>query len=219
MGLRAFALSALPEEPWRNGGGRTRTMATGMREPPTRAVDTDSEPPWDWRISVAAIERSGPFSSFPGVDRSSMLLGAGSIELSAVGEANLRMQRSCEVVAYRGDPAWHAEVSRDGPPLSLLNVMTRRGAAQARMKTVHEDASWTAHALAVLVIDGCWRVVDESDQDRCWTLGPGEGAFSDAPPGWLAIVRWRAERVSAAGMLSSIEINGVDRSLRADRKP
>lgn len=218
MGLRAFVLSALPEEPWRNGGGRTRTIATGMREPPTLAVDSDSdsEPAWDWRISVATIERSGPFSAFPGVDRSSLLLGAGSIELSAMGEATLRMQCPGDVVAYRGDAIWNATVHGDGSPQSLLNVMTRRRAAQARTRALRDDASLKGRVLAVLVIDGRWRVVDESDQDRCWTLGPGEGAFSDAPPGRLAIGRWRAERVSAAGMLSSIEINGIERLRQAD---
>lgn len=216
MGLRAFALSALPDEPWRNGGGRTRTIATGLCESPTAAVDADHEPPWDWRLSVATIERSGPFSAFPGVDRSSMLLGAGSIELSATGETTLRMHCPGDVVAYRGDAIWNAMVRSDGPPQSLFNVMTRRGAAQARLRAWRNDASLKGRALAVLVIDGRWRVVDESDQDRCWTLGPGEGAFSDAQPGRLAIVRWRAERVSAAGMLSSIEINGVERLRQVD---
>jgi environmental stress-induced protein Ves len=209
MGLRAFALSALPEEPWRNGGGRTRTIATGMREPPTLAVDSDSEPPWDWRISVATIERSGPFSAFPGVDRSSLLLGAGRIELSAVGEASLQMQRPGEVVAYRGDPVWHAEVSRDGPPLSLLNVMTRRGALQVRMNALREDVSLTSLSMAVLVIDGRWRVVDASsgsDPDQGVTLGAEEGAWSEMPMR-RSIARWCIERLSPAGLVATVEMD------------
>ncbi|MDL2339294.1 MAG: HutD family protein, partial [Pseudomonadota bacterium] len=150
--MRAFALSALPDEPWRNGGGRTRTIATQMRDSTTLAAYTDHEPPWDWRISVSTLERSGPFSAFPGVDRSSLLLGAGQIELSAIGETTLRMQHPGDAVAYRGDPVWTATVNRDGPPLSLFNVMTRRGAAQARMKAWRDDFSLTAPLMTVLVI-------------------------------------------------------------------
>lgn len=211
MGLRVFALSALPDEPWRNGGGRTRTIATRMRDANSLNADTESEPPWDWRLSVATIARSGPFSAFPGVDRSSLLLGAGSIELSAMGEANLRLQRPGDTVAYRGDPVWWAEVCRDGPPLSLLNVMARRGAAKARMKAVHEDASLTGHALAVLVIEGRWRVVDASDEGADsvagLTLEAGEGACSElSGPG--ATARWRVERMSADGLLAAIELDG-----------
>ena len=214
MGLRAFALSALPEEPWRNGGGRTRTIATGMREPPTLAVDSDSEPPWDWRISVATIERSGPFSAFPGVDRSSLLLGAGSIELSATGEANLHMQHPGDTVAYRGDPVWLAEVRRDGPPLSLLNVMTRRGAAKARMKAVHDDSSLTAHALAVLVIDGCWEIVNtltQANPDQGLTLADGQGALSEWSTSLSrSTASWRVERMSPTGLLVVIEMGAAE---------
>jgi environmental stress-induced protein Ves len=209
MGLRVFALSALPDEPWRNGGGRTRTIATGLCESPTVALDADHEAPWDWRLSVATITRSGPFSAFPGVDRSSLLLGAASIELSAMGEANVRMQRPGDTVAYRGDPVWWAEVRRDGPPLSLLNVMTRRGEVRARMQARREDFSLTAPMLAVLVIDGRWRVVDAgagADPVQGLTLEADEGACGAAsPPGSAA--RWRIERLSAAGLLAAIELD------------
>ncbi len=208
MGLRAFALDALPEERWRNGGGLTRTIAMQMREGGVAVV---GEPPWDWRISVATIERGGAFSVFAGVDRSSLLLGPGRIDLSAAGETTLQMQCQGEVVDYRGDPVWTATVLRDGPPLSLLNVMTRRCAAHARMKASRDHASMAGHALAVLVIDGRWRVVDTSadaDPHQGSMLAPGEGAVSDVTPSTL---RWRVERTSPSGLLSTIEIDRAAR--------
>jgi hypothetical protein len=212
MGLRAFALSALPDEPWRNGGGRTRTIATQMRDAPILAADTENEPPWDWRLSVATIERSGPFSAFPGVDRSSLLLSAGQIELSAIGETTLRLQRPGDAVAYRGDPVWTATVNRNGPPLPLFNVMTRRGAAQARMNVWRDDFSLTAPSMAVLVINGRWRVVDvspDADPDQGLTLGADEGACSEVPTP-RSTAHWRIERLSPEGLLIAVEIDRIE---------
>ncbi|MDO9315715.1 MAG: HutD family protein [Burkholderiaceae bacterium] len=213
-GLRAFALSALPDEPWRNGGGRTRTIATQMRDVHSLNSDAENEPPWDWRLSVATIERSGPFSAFPGVDRSSLLLSAGQIELSAIGETTLRLQRPGDAVAYRGDPVWHAEVHRDGPPLTLLNVMTRRGSAKARLKIVRNDFSLTAPSMAVLVIDGRWRVVDaspEADLDQGLTLGADEGACGEVPTS-RSTAHWRIKRLSPEGLLIAVEIDRIESS-------
>ena len=44
---------------WKNGGGMTREI---LREP--------AEPtPFDWRLSLATIDSSGPFSAFAGYQR------------------------------------------------------------------------------------------------------------------------------------------------------
>ncbi|WP_108262289.1 HutD family protein [Mangrovicoccus ximenensis] len=48
-------------DPWQNGGGRTATLASF----PEGAGIGD----FLWRISLAVIDRSGPFSAFPGVER------------------------------------------------------------------------------------------------------------------------------------------------------
>lgn len=77
--LRGFALDALPDEPWCNGVGRTRTIANQPRETP--ADDASDGVPRDWRLSVATIGSNGAFSRFPGVDRTSVLLGEGAVTL------------------------------------------------------------------------------------------------------------------------------------------
>jgi len=56
--------------PWKNGGGSTREV---LRCP----LDLEK---FDWRISIAEVNTSGPFSLFPGCDRSLTLLsGKGMI--------------------------------------------------------------------------------------------------------------------------------------------
>ena len=50
-------------EPWRNGGGVTRELASH----PKAASAQDGA--WDWRISIADVSKAGDFSSFPGMER------------------------------------------------------------------------------------------------------------------------------------------------------
>ena len=81
MTFERFALQDLPGTPWKNGGGITREIVCW---PPGSGLDDF----W-WRASVATIDAAGPFSAFPGVDRTIMLLeGAGVLRgASAVLEA------------------------------------------------------------------------------------------------------------------------------------
>ena len=56
-------------QPWKNGGGLTRELLAW----PSRDA-------WSVRVSVADIERDGPFSPFPGVERwFTVLEGAGVV--------------------------------------------------------------------------------------------------------------------------------------------
>lgn len=60
--------------PWKNGGGLTRTIAAARGETPA------------WRISRAQMEKSGPFSSFPGYSRSVALVQGGPVRLQKDAE-------------------------------------------------------------------------------------------------------------------------------------
>jgi uncharacterized protein len=56
--------------PWKNGGGLTAEIAVS---PESAGLDD-----FDWRVSMARVEAGGPFSLFPGVDRTlSILEGEG----------------------------------------------------------------------------------------------------------------------------------------------
>ena len=68
--LRKITVDALVVMPWKNGGGVTTEIATG----PSRSDDSD----WSWRVSVADVGETGPFSVFPGIDRTiAVIEGAG----------------------------------------------------------------------------------------------------------------------------------------------
>ncbi len=63
--LQAIPRSAQREEPWTNGAGSTTVV---LREPD----DAD----WTVRISIAKVERDGPFSELPGTRRTLIPLDA-----------------------------------------------------------------------------------------------------------------------------------------------
>ena len=85
-------LGRLPEIPWKNGGGSTRQLAI---HPPQASLDD-----FAWRISCARVRGAGPFSAFPGIQRSLALLEgelllqrqSGTMTLRAGGEASFRGQ-------------------------------------------------------------------------------------------------------------------------------
>ena len=55
---------------WKNGLGWTREIA--------RFPDTGD---WDWRLSIAEIERDAEFSAFPGIERELVLLSGNGVRL------------------------------------------------------------------------------------------------------------------------------------------
>jgi environmental stress-induced protein Ves len=65
----------VPAQPWRNGGGRTRELLT--RPPGARE--------WTLRISLAEVDRAGPFSAFPGIERWFSVIAGTGVRLSLQG--------------------------------------------------------------------------------------------------------------------------------------
>jgi len=117
--LRAADRVALP---WKNGGGITREVAV---HPADSSLST-----FDWRVSLAEVSRGGPFSGFPDVDRH-MAVIRGRLTLAVAGRAPQHLAADSAPVAFPGEVAAFAEPL--GPPVTDLNVMTRRGRCGARL--------------------------------------------------------------------------------------
>jgi hypothetical protein len=62
---------------WKNGTGRTTEIDV---HPPRAALDA-----FDWRISVADVARSGPFSRFAGIDRTIVVIAGAGMRLLGTG--------------------------------------------------------------------------------------------------------------------------------------
>ncbi len=165
-----FDLRRIRPQRWKNGAGLTREIAVG----PERAGADD----FDWRLSLAEVERDAPFSVFPGVDRCIVLLrGAGMHLRSDRGDLDHRLDQPLAPFHFSGDLALDASLV-DGPS-SDFNVMTRRGAWTADL-TVHRSAVAPASADVTLLLcnEGEWRVTGASPE----TLGPMQALLWRGPP-------------------------------------
>lgn len=103
--------------PWKNGGGETVEIAVF----PEKASLGD----FDWRVSMATVASDGPFSSFPGIDRTLSILQGKGMRLMIEGRAPALMSAETPPLPFPADAATSATLV-DGPIVDL-NVMTRRG--------------------------------------------------------------------------------------------
>lgn len=103
--------------PWKNGGGETVEIAV---HPP--GADLDG---FDWRVSTALVAADGPFSAFPGVDRTLVVLTGAGLELAIGAEAPVRLTADSAPFAFPADAPCAGRLL--GGSVTDLNVMTRRG--------------------------------------------------------------------------------------------
>lgn len=78
--------------PWRNGGGITHEIA---REPKAGAD-------FSWRLSLALIERSGPFSSFSGYQRAIALVSGHGCVLHGIEQQPVSLRKSGDLKLFSG---------------------------------------------------------------------------------------------------------------------
>lgn len=121
--LRLLSAAGFRRMPWKNGGGETVEIAVF---PADAGLDD-----FDWRISMATVAADGPFSLFPGIDRTlSVLTGAG-IALAIDGAAPVRLAPESPPHYFPADAPVEGRLI--GGPITDLNVMTRRGRFRHRV--------------------------------------------------------------------------------------
>ncbi len=101
---------------WKNGLGETAEIAI---RPAGAALDR-----FDWRVSMALVEAAGPFSAFPGIDRTLTVVAGAGFSLAVGEQPAVELTRRSPPFAFEGDRS--AQASLIGGPVSDLNVMTRR---------------------------------------------------------------------------------------------
>jgi uncharacterized protein len=126
--------------PWKNGGGTTRDIVVS---PPGASLDA-----FDWRLSLAQVDRDGPFSLFANVDRTLVLL-SGAMTLHQ-HDRRIDLVRN-EPFAFEGERAIEATVG--GGATLDFNVMTRRGRAShsARRESFSKQAHLETRAGSTVV--------------------------------------------------------------------
>ncbi|MBW8822864.1 MAG: HutD family protein [Xanthomonadales bacterium] len=121
MSLRILRSGDSQRQPWANGDGSTREL---MQWP------GDGQP-WQWRLSIADVDRDAPFSAFPGVDRILVLLNGDGLVLRFADGREARLDTPFALARFPGE----AELS-GGPiagPTTDFNLMWQRDRFDAEL--------------------------------------------------------------------------------------
>ena len=94
MTWRTIHLSDVSAKPWRNGGGVTRELTAWP-----------SEDAWRWRMSVAEVTVSGPFSRFDGITRWFAVLKGAGVALTVRTPSDSNELVVCEHQLTLAEPA------------------------------------------------------------------------------------------------------------------
>ena len=116
MTLRRLGPGDYRRMPWKNGGGETLEIAIG---PGGAGLDG-----FDWRVSLARVAADGPFSVFPGVDRTLGVIAGVGIDLVFAGGHRVPLTVADGPYSFPADIEVAGRL-HDGS-ITDLNVMTRR---------------------------------------------------------------------------------------------
>ncbi len=167
--INIVRLADVVPQQWKNGGGVTRVL---LAWPNTND--------WVVRVSVADIERDGPFSRFVGVDRHFAVLKGKGVRLTGVGE----LSAGCDSVCFGGELAPNCELI-DGPTRDL-NVMIQRDAGHGRLLFVDkpdEDVMAPDAKLHGVYFDATETLVWTTGEKAIW-LCDFAGDYPDSERFW-----------------------------------
>jgi environmental stress-induced protein Ves len=153
MTARLIRNEGLVRIPWKNGGGTTAEVAAF---PEGSGFET-----FGWRISMADVASDGPFSVFPGIDRTLIVVEGNGIELDVEGIA-YQLDETIPKLSFSGDDITNGRLLSG--PTRDLNVMTRRGQFRHRTRFVESG-------VALLAEETCAAFVVALDSPFDVTLG------------------------------------------------
>ncbi|MBT2482775.1 HutD family protein [Streptomyces sp. ISL-94] len=194
-GFRILRAADRAATAWKNGGGVTREIAAR----PEGAGPED----FVWRVSLAEVAADGPFSVFPGVDRTLTLAEGAGMDLTVAGVRRLLDERFAPQ-DFAGDVP--TDCTLVAGPVVNFNVMYRRGATEAQTAVVRGRLGLAAAAgetLLVVALDGPAEVEAEVEAEAARgpvtvALGPYDAALATGPftgrlrtSGRAAVVRLR----------------------------
>jgi uncharacterized protein len=127
MNVDLLCAADLIATPWKNGSGSTREIAA---YPPGSSFDD-----FAWRVSIADVGTDGPFSRFPGIDRTIVLLGGNGMNLILDHADEHRLDETFVPFEFAGEVQVDA-VLLDGATQDF-NLMIRRERANGSLSVLH----------------------------------------------------------------------------------
>jgi uncharacterized protein len=184
--LQIIRKSAFISVPWKNGGGITHEA---MRMPETG--DT-----FRWRVSIAHIDSSGPFSDFSGYQRIMVLLRGTGVSLRLNAGESRELRSVGQLVEFDGAGQTYCELL-DGPCVDLNLMVAASMPVKARVARLDAGiAVAAAHDQATVVFGLDDPLLLESDAGESTTLEPWD----------LAVIRGSGARLNrvASGNIPTV---------------
>ena len=191
---RSVPHASLNPAPWKNGGGSTTEIAIA---PSGALLDN-----FDWRVSLATISQSGPFSLFPGIDRTLALVSGNGVTLEMEGARRFVLCARDPLIEFSGEATINAIVG-DGVTTDF-NVMTRR--ARCRHQFERRDISGNS----VLVRRSGTTLLFLADGERLSANGATLGRFDALILGPEDAINWTLEASAPATLFIVDIISGGD---------
>lgn len=137
--MRVIRRADLVAQPWKNGGGVTRTVAVW---PADAGLDD-----FTCRLSLADVAQDGPFSAFAGIDRTLTVIDGAGLVLS-FGGTDVALAADGPPLAFPGEAPVAARLTAG--PIRDLNVMTRRDAAAHHVCLLADSQPVPANVVALV---------------------------------------------------------------------
>jgi len=143
-----------PARPWKNGRGRTRELAV---QPPAAGMDD-----FLWRVSVAEVDSAAPFSAFPGIDRTIVLLDGEGFSMAMDDGRVHALTEPFAPFAFPGEA--QVAVTLAGGPTRDFNLMTRRGRVRGQVDVWRKpmDADLLPHTVLLYCARGRLQLDDDA---------------------------------------------------------
>jgi environmental stress-induced protein Ves len=173
MNWQVIALADVPASSWKNGGGTTREL-----------VAWPNAQDWLWRMSVAKVALSGPFSQFDGVQRWFAVLSGAGVRLDVGTPPGVTAQTltdTSEPLCFEGElPVQCTLVDGATQDFNLMLRRDRTGGRMLRLGSDHCEKLQTSKTIAVYAID-TWATVQFNDQFL--VIPPNTLAWQTCPEG------------------------------------
>ena len=157
---------------WNNGLGWTREI---LRWP-------EGRDDWDWRLSIAEVDKAGPFSAFPGCDRELVLLSGEGMHLDFEDGKSVALLPPHGRLRFAGEAPLKAELIAG--PTQDFNLIWKRERIDARLMHrplvgamlffAEAGVHWVVHVLSGKAFF--------KDQATPLRLEQGDTAIIDATP-------------------------------------
>jgi environmental stress-induced protein Ves len=134
--VRRLTPADYPRMPWRNGGGTTTELVI---EPAGAGLAAER---FLYRVSIADVASSGPFSRFAGYDRHIMLLEGAGMTLDCGVHGRIELGAPLEPRSFSGD--WEVEGALVAGAVRDFNVIVDRARASAILEVRSLEAARAA---------------------------------------------------------------------------